>query len=116
MTGLEIACTMRSRLKGLLGRTSFDGVLLLVPCNDIHTFGMRGPIDIAFVAHDGTVLETHCSVGPNRRIKNRRAAATLERFASDEPWYAPGERLHHAPIPAGAAQTTPPDRIKGGTR
>ncbi|MBQ9043538.1 MAG: DUF192 domain-containing protein [Eggerthellaceae bacterium] len=90
---LEIACTMRSRLKGLFGRPGFDGVLLLVPCRDIHTFGMSRPIDVAFVASDGTVIEAHQNVEPCHRLKNREAAATLERYSSSDSWFAPGDRI-----------------------
>ena len=90
---LEIACSLRARLRGLLGRETFDGVLLLVPCNDIHTFGMHRPLDIAFVARDGIVLESHRGVPPGRRLRNARAAATLERFATDTPWFNPGDAM-----------------------
>ena len=100
---LEIACTMRSRLLGLFGRPGFEGILLLVPCHDIHTFGMSHPIDVAFVAADGTVIESHRGVEPCRRLKNREAAATLERFAADDSWFAPGDRIQNE---LGPAQVT----------
>lgn len=90
---VEIACTLKSRLTGLLGRNAFDGVLLLVPCKDIHTFAMRRSIDVAFVAADGIVLEAHRDVAPNRRLRNGHAAATFERFASEEAWFVPGDRI-----------------------
>ena len=90
---LELATTTRSRLRGLLGRPGFDGVLMLVPCRDVHTFGMSRPLDIAFIAADGTVIDVHRGVGPRRRLKNRAAAATLERFADDGPWFSPGNQL-----------------------
>ena len=90
---LEIACTMRGRLRGLLGRPDFDGVLMLVPCHDIHTFGMRRPIDVAFMAADCVIVESHRTVEPRRRLKNRAAVATLERFACEDPWFASGERI-----------------------
>ena len=91
--GVEFACSMPRRLKGLYGRNGFDAVLLLAPCNDIHTFGMHHRLDIAFVAPTGMVLEAHRDVGPNRRLRNRRAAAVLERIAANQPWYEPGSRI-----------------------
>ena len=91
---VSLACTMRARLVGLMGKPHFDGILLLAPCHDIHTFGMGHDLDIAFVSADGSVVEAHRNVRPNRRLRNRRAIATLERLACDEPWYAPGDRLH----------------------
>lgn len=90
---LEIACTMRSRLLGLLGCPGFSGVLMLVPCHDVHTFGMRRPLDVAFVASDGTVVEAHRNVAPCHRLKNRGAVATLERFSCDSHWFVSGDRI-----------------------
>jgi uncharacterized membrane protein (UPF0127 family) len=46
---LEVATSYRARTKGLLGRDSVDGVLLLSPANSIHTFRMRIPIDVAYL-------------------------------------------------------------------
>ena len=89
---VEIACTLLSRLRGLLGREPHGAALLLVPCNDVHTFGMSRAIDVAFIASDGMVLESHRNVTPNRRVRNRRAASTIERFACGEAWCEPGDR------------------------
>lgn len=88
-----IACTLWQRLRGLFGRDGFTGELLLLPCDDVHTFGMRRAIDVAFLAGGGTVLEVHRSVSPRRRLRCRGAGATLERFARDGPWLEPGERV-----------------------
>ena len=85
---------MKSRLVGLIGRKTFDGTIMLVPCCDVHTFGMKGPIDIAFVSGEGIVLETHRHIGPNRRLKNKQAVAVLERFSSENAWYEPGDLIH----------------------
>ena len=90
---VELACTLRSRLRGLLGRGEFTGVLMIVPCRDIHTFGMKRAIDVAFVSSDGLVLESHRCVGPCRRIRCRKAAVTLERYAEDAPWPESGDRI-----------------------
>jgi len=95
---LEVAQSVWARMRGLIGRPSFEGVLLLVPCHDIHTFGMKRPIDIAFVAADGTVIESHRNVGPRLRLKNRKAAATLERFSAPSPWYVCGDRIQNGRI------------------
>ena len=55
---VEVTGTARARMKGLLGRDSIDGALLLRPCRNVHTFGMRFPIDVAFCDAAGTVLRT----------------------------------------------------------
>ncbi|WP_329441141.1 DUF192 domain-containing protein [Streptomyces canus] len=46
---LEIATSYRARTKGLLGRDSVDGTLLLSPAGSVHTFRMRFPIDVAYL-------------------------------------------------------------------
>ncbi|AWT47776.1 MULTISPECIES: DUF192 domain-containing protein [Streptomyces] len=46
---LEIAASYRARTRGLLGRESVDGALLLSPANSVHTFRMRMPIDVAYL-------------------------------------------------------------------
>ncbi|WP_411148190.1 DUF192 domain-containing protein [Streptomyces sp. A30] len=46
---LEIAASYRARTKGLLGRDSVDGAMLLSPAGSVHTFRMRMPIDVAYL-------------------------------------------------------------------
>ncbi|MEU5596295.1 DUF192 domain-containing protein [Streptomyces sp. NPDC020298] len=46
---LEIATSYRARTKGLLGRDSLDGAILLSPASGVHTFRMRMPIDVAYL-------------------------------------------------------------------
>ncbi|MEU5093328.1 DUF192 domain-containing protein [Streptomyces sp. NPDC020996] len=46
---LEIATSYRARTKGLLGRDSVDGAILLSPASGVHTFRMRIPIDVAYL-------------------------------------------------------------------
>lgn len=90
---IEIACSAFSRLRGLLGRNDYANVLLLTPCNDVHTFGMKSAIDVAFIASDGTVIESYRKVGKRRRIRCRPATATLERIAVDSAWLERGDRV-----------------------
>jgi uncharacterized membrane protein (UPF0127 family) len=53
---LEIATSYRARTKGLLGRESIDGAILLSPANSIHTFRMRMPIDVAYLDRSMRVI------------------------------------------------------------
>ncbi|MDH6452598.1 MULTISPECIES: DUF192 domain-containing protein [unclassified Streptomyces] len=46
---LEIASSYRARTRGLLGRDSVAGALLLSPAGSVHTFRMRFPIDVAYL-------------------------------------------------------------------
>ena len=94
LADVAIASTMKARLVGLLGRDGAAGVLMLAPCRSIHTYGMRFPIDVAFVAADGAVLAAHRDVPPRRHLRCRGAVATLERQAAPGlPWYERGSRL-----------------------
>ena len=66
LASLEVADTRPSRRRGLLGRDSFEGALLIVPARSVHTIGMRFPIDVAWLDADLTVLRTACL--PPRRM------------------------------------------------
>ena len=58
LASLEVADTRAARRRGLLGRDSIDGALLLVPARSVHTIGMRFPIDVAWLDGELTVLRT----------------------------------------------------------
>jgi hypothetical protein len=60
LASVEVADTRPARRKGLLGRGSIEGALLLVPARSVHTIGMRFPIDVAWLDADLTVLRTTC--------------------------------------------------------
>ncbi|MEU3343843.1 DUF192 domain-containing protein [Streptomyces sp. NPDC006700] len=62
---LELATSYRARTKGLLGRDAVDGAILLSPANNVHTFRMRIPIDVAYLDRDLRVL-TVVTMSPNR--------------------------------------------------
>ena len=59
LAAAEVAVTRRAAPPGLIGRDGIDGVLVLRPCRQVHTFGMRFPIDVAFCDRYGFVLHTH---------------------------------------------------------
>jgi uncharacterized membrane protein (UPF0127 family) len=68
---VELAGTWLSRAKGLLGR---DGLgegegLHIEPCNSIHMFFMRFPIDVAFLDAGGRVVRAIHSIKPWRATK-----------------------------------------------
>lgn len=90
---LEIETTAPSRLRGMLFADPDEVTRLLVPCKDIHTFGMAESIDVAFIAKDGCVLEVHRNVGSRRRIRRREAAMVAERFSRDGEWLKAGDRI-----------------------
>lgn len=89
----QFAFSFRARLRGLLGKRDFDGTLMLAPCRSIHTFGMAFPLDVAFVADDGTVIAVAMGLPPNERASCREAAFALERKAAPSPWLVEGMRV-----------------------
>jgi uncharacterized membrane protein (UPF0127 family) len=56
LVSAEVARSARARRRGLLGRDRIDGVLVLPGCRQVHTIGMRFPLDVAWCARDGRVL------------------------------------------------------------
>jgi hypothetical protein len=78
---IEWAGTSAQRRKGLLGRTELgpEEGIYIVPCKWIHMFGMKFPIDVAFLARDGRVLTVHHGLKPNRLSRiSFRAEGVLE--------------------------------------
>lgn len=58
-----------TRFRGLMFRKSIpDGWgLMIVPCNQIHMFNMRFPLDIVYIAKDGRVVFIDENV-PQRKV------------------------------------------------
>jgi uncharacterized membrane protein (UPF0127 family) len=56
LASLERADSFRRRTVGLIGRSDFDGALLLEKTRSVHTFGMKFPIDVAFCDKDLQVI------------------------------------------------------------
>ncbi|MFF5401720.1 DUF192 domain-containing protein [Streptomyces misionensis] len=75
---LEIAASYRARTRGLLGRTSLDGAMLLSPANSVHTFGMRIPIDVAYLDRGLTVLSVRTMRPGRLGLPRPRARHVLE--------------------------------------
>lgn len=106
---IDLADRWGARLKGLLGR---DGLgegegLHIVPCNSIHMFFMRFPIDVAFLDAAGKVVRAVHSIRPWRATRVyleahsalELPAGTLARSGTRE-----GDELRFEPAP-GCGQT-----------
>jgi uncharacterized membrane protein (UPF0127 family) len=52
----EVAPTRAARRRGLLGRDEVGGALVLRPCRQVHTIGMRFPLDVVWCNGRGRVL------------------------------------------------------------
>ena len=77
---IELAQDSRTRTRGLLGRDGLaDGsVMVIAPCNAVHTFFMRFAIDVVFTDRQGRVLKL------TRHLKPWRVGAALRAFAALE--------------------------------
>ena len=71
-----VARTFCRRLTGLIGRRSLPhGSALMIPrCNQVHTFGMRFPIDVLLLNADNVILAAE-SLRP-WKISKRHPGAT----------------------------------------
>ena len=75
---LEIADTWQDWLRGVLGRGSIEGALLLTPARSVHTFGVKFGLDVAYCDSDMCVLDV-VTMKPNRLGKPRiRARSVVE--------------------------------------
>jgi uncharacterized protein len=82
---VEVASGVRARHRGLLGRDGLTGALWLQPCRQVHTFGMRFAIDVAYVGRHGLVLAVR-RMSPGRLARPRlhaRAVVEAEAGAFD---------------------------------
>ncbi|MCA1829637.1 MAG: DUF192 domain-containing protein [Myxococcales bacterium] len=89
---VERATTVFARLRGLLGRDSLSGALVIEPCTSIHTFFMKFAIDAAFLTAEGRVIRAISAIRPWRATRIYLSAAkvvelpagTLERTRTTE--------------------------------
>jgi uncharacterized membrane protein (UPF0127 family) len=79
------ANTFASRLLGLAFLRSLpSGHALFIPdCRSVHTFGMRFPIDVAFIDEWARPLRVERAVPPRRVLVCRAAFAALETPAGE---------------------------------
>lgn len=81
----RVQCAQSSweRMRGLLGRPRLgaDQALLIEPCNSVHTFGMRYPIDVLFLDRELRVLAITADLRPGRMAWSWRARRVLEMAA-----------------------------------
>jgi uncharacterized membrane protein (UPF0127 family) len=80
-TKIGLADGWLARLRGMLARPaprSGEG-LLLTPCSSVHMYGMRFPLDVAFLDGRGAVVAMYPSLAPGSRTRwHRDAAQALE--------------------------------------
>ena len=78
LAAAEVASTPALRAKGLLGRSAYQGAMVLPKVRAVHTFGMRFAIDVAFCDRDLVVVDT-ATMRPWRiGLPRRRARSVIE--------------------------------------
>ena len=77
---IRVAGDSKRRRKGLLGATHMeegDG-LWIAPCEAVHTFGMKMPIDVVFLDRSYRVRKMVCDLTPSRIAVCFAAFSVLE--------------------------------------
>jgi uncharacterized membrane protein (UPF0127 family) len=110
---VRLAGSSAARRKGLLG---VDGLspsagLWIAPCEAIHTFGMKMPIDAVFLDRQCQVRKVRPNLAPSRISLCLRADSVLELQAGTVARTGPsvGDRLRFEPA-AGTAALSPGGR------
>ena len=77
---VQLAGVGRDRRKGLLGRDGMSAGegLWIVPCEAVHTFGMRFPIDLVYLDRQKRIVKIRSNVGPWRISACLRAHSVIE--------------------------------------
>lgn len=93
-----IAASFPERARGLLGRAPLPAgsMMLLTPCNAVHTWFMRYPLDLVFVDRELRVCRVCRHVVPFRMVGGGRGAHAVLEAASGwltDAWMAPGAAL-----------------------
>jgi uncharacterized membrane protein (UPF0127 family) len=103
--GVQLECIVAAgfaqRLAGLLGTIEGDvtpAVLAFPKCASLHTFGMRYPLDVAFLGRNGAVLRSERHVPPGMVLSCLDSYLALERPSSGSAWPVLGEQLDIAAI------------------
>jgi len=78
---VRLADTWWSRLRGMLGspEPGPDEGMLLAPCQSVHMYWMKYPLDVAFLDPEGRVVEAYHGLAPSKRSRwHREANRALE--------------------------------------
>ena len=102
LAAAEVAVTRRLRAKGLMGREDLEGVMVLRPCRQVHTFGMQFPIDLVYLDRGLRIKKLRSSVAPWRLSACLSAHSILELPAGTirESQSQPGDLLEFSPAEA----------------
>jgi uncharacterized membrane protein (UPF0127 family) len=86
LENLQVADTFYARFRGLMGKPSLpeNTGLMIKPCNSVHCFFMKFPIDVIFLDKDDCVVHIEKSIRPWRLSPVvRRARYVIETNATE---------------------------------
>ena len=95
-TNIHVAGTFWERLRGLVGRDGVDEgeAMLFERARQVHTFGMRVPLDVVFCDRDWRVVHVVQHMSPNRVTRFVPAAHfVVELAAGASAGLGEGDRL-----------------------
>src|SRR5258708_30366928 len=118
---VEVADRGATRRKGLLGRSGLPAGegLWIVPCESVHTFGMKFPIDLVYLDRKKKVKQVRSGVPPWRLSACLSAHSVLE-LASGTVRITqtrPGDTLEFSPaLPLGDSRISPDASVPAGSK
>ena len=78
LANAEIAGTYTERMRGLLGRSGYEGAFVLPRTRSVHSLGMRFAIDVAFLDRQLCVVDIVSLVPWRLSLPRWRARTVLE--------------------------------------
>jgi uncharacterized protein len=117
---VEVADHGATRRRGLLGRTTLPAGegLWIVPCESVHTFGMKFPIDLVYLDRKKKVKKVRSGVPPWRLSACLSAHSVLE-LASGTIHHTqtrPGDMLEFSPaVPQSDRPISPGPSLPAGS-
>jgi hypothetical protein len=101
-TQVEVADSGPARSKGLLGRQGLEpgGGLWIVPCESVHTFAMKFPLDLVYLDRNLRIRKVKSGVPPWRLSACLSAHSVLELSAGtiSHSQTKAGDKLEFTPV------------------
>lgn len=103
----SLADNFFTRFRGLMYRRSIpdDWGLLIVPCNQIHMFNMKFPLDVVYISDDNRVVKTDRNVPVGvvcKTVKGARKVLEINTGGIDRLGLREGDLLTIESLPAKA--------------
>ena len=103
LASAEVSEGRAAKRRGLLGRASFDGALIINGCKWVHTIGMKFPIDVAYLDGSGAVIKLECLKAHRigARVKGSTTVVEAEAGAFERWGLRVGDLVEVRPSEAG---------------